>query len=470
MTGDKETRRQGDKETRRQGDKETRRQAAAVAAAPRFSLSPPLLVSLSALIVGSSTENMRFALTGNDRVALCVARAVALHPDHRLVRQVASAHGHSTPLLAAGVTHCQSWEDLLVDPEVDAVIVGEEGEQGRQAVRQLAQAGKFVLFGPDLTQPAEFFYELALMEGESPGRLFPLLAARAHPAVLELGEMLDRQELGRLRHVRLERRIAANPDGASLLSESVIERALLEDADLLRILCGDYDQVTALRSGDVEQGYSLANVTLGGPKVPQAVWAAAAGASDEWRLTLTGEGRSALLEGDPDAGRLRLTVDGAQETISLEDVEDDPGEWLLEAFVASVAVEGNAERQEGPEDKERGRGGDKESGLTPSLWRELARSVELVEAVERSVRRRRTIDVHFESPSERGMFKTQMTAVGCSLLIFTLLGVVVYLIAAAAIPFPAWLKQLMVALIFLPLGIFLAAQLLLFVTRPAGRG
>src|SRR5262249_19001419 len=119
---------------------------------------------------------------------------------------------------------------------------------------------------------------------------------------------LERQEFGRLRHVRLERRIAGDPDGALLFSESVIERALLEDADLLRILCGDYDQVTASRSGDAEQGYSLANVTLGGSQAPQAFWTAAARASNDWRLTLTGEGHSALLEGDPDAGRLRLTV------------------------------------------------------------------------------------------------------------------------------------------------------------------
>lgn len=413
---------------------------------------------------------MRFALTGNDPVALSVARAAAAHPVHELACRVESqlASG-AAPLVAPGLRYCRSWEDLLADSEIDAVIVGETGEEGRQAIRQLVQAGKIVLFGPDLTQPMEFFYELALLEGESPGRLFPLLALRAHPAVVELRQALERQALGRLRHVRLERQIAVGADGAGppSLTVPVIERALLSDADLLRTLCGAYDQVTASRSGDAAQGYSLASVTLGSASAPQAVWtAAAAQTGNQWRLTLSGDSGSAVLEGDPEAGPLALSIESSRENLALEEQNDEPGEQLLEAFTASLS----AARPTDDTANEAEREGEGQGPARPSLWHELARSVELVEAVERSVRKRRTIDVHFESPSERGMFKTQMTAVGCSLLVFTLMGVVVYLVAAAAIPMPALVKQVLVALIFLPLGIFLAAQLLLFVTRPAGRG
>jgi cytochrome bd-type quinol oxidase subunit 1 len=86
------------------------------------------------------------------------------------------------------------------------------------------------------------------------------------------------------------------------------------------------------------------------------------------------------------------------------------------------------------------------------------------------VRRRRTIDVYFETPSERGIFKTQMTAVGCSLLMLTLAAVVCYLLAAATIEMPPLMKRILVVLIFLPLGAFLALQLLVFIARPATRG
>lgn len=397
---------------------------------------------------------MRLALTGGDRVALSIARAAALHPDHWLTRQVAASSADSLPLAVAGAQRCRSWEDLLADPEVDAVIVGDAGAEARQAVRQLLQAGKIVLFSPELLESAEFFYELALAETESPGRLFPLLALRAHPLVHELGQVLAREELGELRHVRLERQITASARaGASpLLSKSTVERALLHDADLLRALCGAYNQISASRAGDSAEGCSLATATLAGAGVPQVSWTAAATATAEaWRLTLSGDAGSALLAGDPQAGRLSLAIEARGERREFEERGDDPGEWLLEAFSQS-RTEPSA-----------GQAPQADAG---SYWNELARSVELVEAFERSVRRRRTIDVHFESPSERGMFKTQMTAVGCSLLVFTLMGVVVYLVAAAAIAMPVMLKRVLVGLIFAPLGVFLVAQLLLFVARP----
>jgi hypothetical protein len=44
---------------------------------------------------------------------------------------------------------------------------------------------------------------------------------------------------------------------------------------------------------------------------------------------------------------------------------------------------------------------------------------------------------------------------------------VIYLALAATVEFPPLLKKLLVALIFVPLGVFLAMQLLFFVARPA---
>jgi len=105
----------------------------------------------------------------------------------------------------------------------------------------------------------------------------------------------------------------------------------------------------------------------------------------------------------------------------------------------------------------------------PPTWHDLTRNVDLLDAVERSIRKRRTIDVYFDPPSERGTFKTQMTAVGCSLLVATLGFVIVYLMTAAMLDLPVLAKRVLVALIFLPLAIFLALQGLLFVARPGGR-
>jgi predicted dehydrogenase len=395
---------------------------------------------------------MRFALSGGDFSALAVARAVSRDPVHEIVAIVGPrSSGPAYPSLKPGVRLCRGWEELLADCPVDAVILSNDDKADLdQAVRQLAQAGIAVLLPPELTQPAENFYELSLIEAESPGRLFPLLGLGGHAQVQRLRDAISENALGRLRHVRIDRQIARP---GSLISGHDLDAALLCDAGLLRVICGDYDQVTASRSGDALQGYSQALVTFDGEVVPQAVWTATADhAEGDFRLTLSGENGTAVLEGNPEAAFLRLTLEVKGAPATSEESTDDAGGWLLERFVASA-----------------GNGANRQTNPSNTLWEELARAVELVEAAERSVRRRRTIDVYFETPSERSLFKTQMTAVGCSLIVLTLLAVVLYLVLAATIGMPPLMKKILVGLIFLPLGIFLALQLLVFVARPASR-
>ena len=62
---------------------------------------------------------------------------------------------------------------------------------------------------------------------------------------------------------------------------------------------------------------------------------------------------------------------------------------------------------------------------------ELVDLVETFAAVQESSRRRRTIDLHHEPTSERTVFKSQMSAVGCLLLLLTLLGLVALLVLGA---------------------------------------
>ena len=410
---------------------------------------------------------MRFALLGDSPVATAVAQNVALDSDCRLVHWSGRA-----PEPPAKLTHLPglrvsgNWEDLLTAADVDAVIVAEADDDWQPVVRQLLQAGKAVLVLPELVQSAAFFYELALFDAESPGKLFPLLDLRGHPLVAEMQQLVAERRLGGIRHVQLERTISTGSAGlgstpAGLMTHAELTSAILIDADLLRALFGPYDQVTASRSGDASAGFSLATVTLAGNDAPQAVWTAVGTtATAGWKLTLFGASGTAVLESLPHHdefnGRpLRLTVTGSDQAPIVSEATADSGAWLLEHFIAEVNRQSKAV--------------DSPEGSQSHLWDELACAVELVDAVERSVRRRRTIDVYFETPSERGLFKTQMTAVGCSLLMLTLVAIVVYLVFEASIDMPQIVRQILVVLIFAPLGIFLALQLLFFVTRPASR-
>jgi hypothetical protein len=101
------------------------------------------------------------------------------------------------------------------------------------------------------------------------------------------------------------------------------------------------------------------------------------------------------------------------------------------------------------------------------------RAFELVEAAHRSRVRRRTIDLYFDTPSERSNFKTQMTAIGCGVLMFTLLGMLLTLaLGAAANEFglPAGVMKIARLAVFAPLLVFLAMQLLLLVAKPSASG
>ena len=59
------------------------------------------------------------------------------------------------------------------------------------------------------------------------------------------------------------------------------------------------------------------------------------------------------------------------------------------------------------------------------------RAMELVEATARSLRRGRTVDLHYERVSESGNFKSVMTSVGCVLLLLVLVALPVALIGPA---------------------------------------
>ena len=125
---------------------------------------------------------------------------------------------------------------------------------------------------------------------------------------------------------------------------------------------------------------------------------------------------------------------------------------------------------------------------TEQNWTMLAQAFEVVDGHRQSIRRRRTIELYFETQSERALFKTQMAAMGCGVLTFTLFGLVLYLLVGElfAPPRPGpyadaatraqyeddkpWFDTVMHVLRILwilPLVLFIIAQGLLAITRPA---
>lgn len=310
---------------------------------------------------------MNFALLGDDAAAVPLIQA-ALAGGHRFVRSALAERVLSASSELAAISKC-SWEDLLIDNTIEAVLVAGDSDDVQAAAKQLASAGKPLLIVPRVSFGAACAYELSLIRDDSHVKLMPTFEHRFDPELVALSQRLASRELGAIRRLQVDRVLASSPK--VLLTEPEIDATSLDDIDLLQWLGGRYDQVTAMRSGQTEQGCSQATLTLAGAGLPDATWTARRGATDVWRLIVETE-------------REAITVERA--------IRPQASAAMIAAFVSADSPD----------------------------WSDAVRVFDVLDAARRSLRRRRTIDLHFETLSERQQFKTQMTAMGCGMLMLTL--------------------------------------------------
>ncbi|MBI5761743.1 MAG: hypothetical protein HZA46_24800 [Planctomycetales bacterium] len=389
---------------------------------------------------------MNFALLGDDSRILPLLDAIRSNPTHAVTHVLGVAPNSDAGRSVSGARSVGAWEELLAKDGPQAVILVGDGDELLSAARRLLGGGKPLFVLPCLGQAASFVYELTLDQADTGIVLAPIFPLRSHPLVTRLVRLASGGEMGPLLHLQLERQLVPmrTETGMRLLTAEQLDRAFLADADLLRLVGGEYDQVTSLRSGDPVGGFSLASVTLAGAGRPQAVWSAsvASAGDSSWRMTVTGERSTTVLSGNVDRQMLTLELHASDGTTSTESTAADAGRELLSIIETAVAT-----------------------GHSSPAWSDATRVFDWLDATRRSLRRRRTIELHFEELSERSQFKSQMTAIGCGVLTFTLVAMVLYLMVAQMFTLNDTIKNVLRFAIFAPLGLFLLSQLLLAVTR-----
>ncbi|MBL9084547.1 MAG: hypothetical protein JNK76_22280 [Planctomycetales bacterium] len=97
------------------------------------------------------------------------------------------------------------------------------------------------------------------------------------------------------------------------------------------------------------------------------------------------------------------------------------------------------------------------------LWREALADLELVEAVERSLRRGRTVELFHEEASEEGTFHGVMAAGGCLIL---MLGIGLAIAATMVGRFKFAIADIWPKALLAVMGLFLLLQLLKFAFPP----
>jgi myo-inositol 2-dehydrogenase/D-chiro-inositol 1-dehydrogenase len=358
---------------------------------------------------------MNFLILGAGTEELAWARAIAGHPGHRLwaaypgfkefpnlrgepARDDVSAAAGFEELPETG-TAPRDLDDALATAGVEAIVVGGGPEFRAEGLRRAAAEGLPVIClhppGPD----SEAYYQVALSRAETGAVIVPDLPLRLHPGVEALRQALERDELGAFRGLRHE------SPGDGDLAQFAFPRAV----DVIRALLGEIEDVTATGDPPGDRPTEELVVQLRGPEARRAEVRIGADPANTARLVLSGASGTIALEYDPaspgHARLIRRAAAGAEAVTELE--AWSPHDAILDALAAAVA--GRPSR--------------------PDLL-DGTRAMELAEAVVRSLRRGRTVDLHYEEISEEGTFKGVMTSLGCVVL----LGVLVALPAALVGP------------------------------------
>ena len=349
---------------------------------------------------------MKFALLSDDPACLALLGGIARSPDDRLVAAACSDEmWRAVAAVCPEAERFADWQQLLLQPGLDAIIVAGISSTVMEAARRIAAAESappLVVF-PDARQGATFAYALWPLEEEGRARLIPALTQRLDPRWQALRNRLQKVGRKAIRHVRLQREV---PETDRLLSLADADRLLLADADLLRWLVGNYSHVTCLASGAAEAGVTSITVTLSGNGLPEAEWTARASDVRSCRIEIVTDRATIREEFDASPPPAQFgeerTPDGAS----------DSGGLLLEEVRRRLDSDGGGESGGG-------------------TWSDVVRAFDVVDAARRSLRRRRTVEIGSEEISERRQFKSSMAAVGCGVLMFTMFAVIGALIFGA---------------------------------------
>jgi hypothetical protein len=390
---------------------------------------------------------MHFALLGDHADGLDITRALVESGRHQLA-------AYSGPTV--GVEYLRGWgvavqavgdlEEILADPAIEAVIVaGKPGDRVAQ-LRRALQSERHVLCVHPADQAPDVAHEALLIQGDTGQVLLPLLTEALHPAVPRLAA-LARSRFGTpgseagLQPVWLLEIERASSEQVLLDADTPGHRPGLPGWEVLRRVGGEVVELSAFAAGEeitAEEPLLLAGrfdsrglfrATLL-PQQPEA----------RWRLTLTGGtyGRAELLfpHGWPGPARLAWQDETGQER--QESWESwNPWPALVEVFEAAV----EHHKARGP--------GDRTPPTGPLTWTDEIRALELDDAVRRSVARRRTSTLEYQTATEEASFKGTMTLLGCSLLWASL----ALLILSVWVPWAGWLIAPLFAL-FLALQLF----------------
>jgi myo-inositol 2-dehydrogenase/D-chiro-inositol 1-dehydrogenase len=395
---------------------------------------------------------MRLALLGIDDQLLALAAAAMRSERDRIV--IIDALAHRAAEAAAISPRAQltdDWNTMLDSQIVDAVLVASDQPAKRiDQLRPLIQTRMPVLVSHPVSLSMLDCFELEMIREETKCVVLAYTPGRWHPASAELGTILDGGQsspIAAVEQITFERFLQCRERDGVL-------GQFARDADLIQFIAGPATKLHAMGSAPADRPNRYANVAVQMTCSDGLVcrWTVApVETAAGGKLTLVGsQGKVILWMPDgKDPWRLELrTIAGSS---AQEYPQWNAAEAALEML--SLAVANNE---------------------IDSNWNDAARTVELADAIDRSMAKGRTIDLHHEEFSDVGTFKGTMASAGCGLLVVGLILVVVVALIHTLAAQAGWNRLARMLdgwpyLVLVVFGIFLLLQLLVFVGKGADR-
>lgn len=363
---------------------------------------------------------MRFAILGDHSDGVAVARAVAASGRHQLV----VCCGPPAADLA-GVRATRDLEEVLADPDVEAVIVaGRPGERLDQ-LRRVLQSERPALCVHPVDRNADGAYEMNMLQGDTHQVVAPILPLAANRGVAEFADQV--RASGPLQLVEAEFHAAAE----ALFDGGDDGEPHFPGWEVLRAVGGTIAEVQAFARDEA--------VRRGEPVTVQ-------GRFESGVLF-----RAVYLSRHSEPG-LKLTARTATGDTWRHEASVRPEDWaeLVDRFGSAVA------RMRGTPRAAPGAGPAADAGPGPS-WLDEIRAAELDDATRRSIERRRAVTLDYQEANEDVGFKGTMTLVGCGLIWL----IPLFLLLSVWLPHVGWL------IIPVLLGFLLLQLLRWFVPGPA---
>src|SRR5436305_15251278 len=127
---------------------------------------------------------MRFALVGDHPDGLRMARALVASGRHAVIVV------YGSPAEVPGARRTNDLEDVLADPQVEAVVVAGPGGDRLAQLRRVLQSERHALCVHPVDQKPDGGYELNMIQVDVHQDLLPLLPDALRPGIAQLIELV----------------------------------------------------------------------------------------------------------------------------------------------------------------------------------------------------------------------------------------------------------------------------------------